>query len=222
MTTPIGRVLVVAACAGILSACGTTPSASGDWAWTPEQDEIPAGTLPVDYYFEYPDSPRVTVGDNSALVSIQSLGANVLVPATSDSAAWVYTPMVLEVIDPGSSGLRAGSTIEVAVPGGKVGDIFTQYLWEFDKSELDGTSTYLMGWHAYAYPKFALATVVDTIYEFSADGRELTDLRREPALGAPWAPDVFDTVDVVEQLSDSGSEGEAVATAIEEEVSPPA
>lgn len=207
-------VLLLLAAAG--SGCAPTEPeivSRAGWDWNPEEDAQPEGFAGASYYFEYPDPADVVVGEGAALVRVRGLAHNVLVPRSDGAEPWVYTPMTVEVVDPAASGLAPGAQIEVAVPGGSAQGLYSPYLWDFDKAELDPDSLYLMTWEPYEYPGFE-GVVVGMIHEVDVDHGTVERLQRptgEPVDAQP-VYDVYDVLDVLE--SSDAVLAEALAAAV--------
>lgn len=168
----LASALVVGSVA-LLAGC----SSGSGWEWEPGDD----GVVPdVHYYFDYPGPDELVLGEQAAIVRFTALRRNQLVPESEGALAWVYTPAEVEIVAPGDTGLAAGSRIELAIPGGSVDGVSYAGLWDFDKSEIDRDSTYVVSWSEYDYPGFALDLGLDYLYEVRDAGETLVRLQGEP------------------------------------------
>jgi len=168
---------------GVLVALGASCSGGNSaWEWS-AADELPP---PEDaqFYFEYPEASDFALGAETAVVAVVDLKRNVLVPESPGAEPWVYTPMVVEIVESGDSGLDVGETLTIAVPGGTVGEFSSPSIWVFDKAALDPDSLYVVSWAPYDYPGFELDLVLQYVYEMSEDGAGLERLQ-EPAGPGP-------------------------------------
>lgn len=174
------KAVVVGAVVFMSTAC----SGSADsWEWKPE-DELPPPEG-VSFYFDYPEASEFALGTHTAVVTIQGLKKNVLVPESPGAEAWVYTPMKVYIVDPGDTGLKKGQTVAIAIPGGSVGSFTSPSVWVFDKAELDRDSTYVISYTDYEYPGFDLDFVLQYVYEVAPNGGGLVRLQDSPE---DWTP----------------------------------
>ena len=196
---PRGALLLAAATASLaLAGCaGPEPSAEPT---TPSDNDGPPGTQP---YYVYPEPGELVIDADAAVVRFTALRPDVLVHSSPGWAEWVYTPAVIEVLEPGASGLAAGETLELAIPGGVAEGVEYAGVWVYDKAEIDPDSSYLVSWSGYAYQGFELEQVLEYLYEVRDDGHTLVRLQDPPGVG--WLGEAFD-VDAL--LSDG--EGPAV------------
>lgn len=183
---PRGAVLLAAATAALALAGCTGPEPSAE-PTTPSDNDGPPDTQP---YFVYPEPGEFVINPDAAVVRFTGLRPDVLVHASPGWQEWVYTPAVIEVLEPGTSGLAAGETLELAIPGGVAEGVEHAGIWVFDKAEIDPDSRYLVSWSVQEYPGFVLERVLDFLYEVRDDGRTLVRLQEPPGVG--WLGDAFD------------------------------
>ena len=187
--------LTLAGCVGPEPSTGPTPGG---------QDARAPGDQP---YYVYPEPGEFVINPDAAVVRFTGLRPDVLVHASPGWLEWVYTPAVIEVLEPGTSGLDAGETFELAIPGGVAEGVEYSGTWVFDKAEIDPDSRYLVSWSAQDYPGFELERVLNFLYEVRDDGRTLVRLQDPPGVG--WTGETFD----VDALLSAG-EGPAVLGAL--------
>ena len=200
---PRGVLLLAAATAALALAGCAGPDPRAELTTRSVNDRAP-GTQP---HFIYPEPGEFVIDPDAAVVRFTGMRPDVLVDASPGWLEWVYTPAVIEVLEPGTSGLDAGKTLELAIPGGVAEGVEYSGVWVFDKAEIDPDSRYLVSWSAQEFPGFELEWVLDYLYEVRDGGRTLVRLQDPPGVG--WTGDTFD----VDALLSAG-EGPAVLGAL--------